>query len=100
MKKSFNRIGGVMVSVVASSVVDRGFEPQSGQTKGYKIDICYGKHTALGRHVYPLTVVSVSWHYKNPTQRVGLVQSGLHHHLIRKLTCSRHDIAEKLLSWR
>ena len=28
-----NPIGGVMVSVFASSDVDRGFEPQSGQTK-------------------------------------------------------------------
>ena len=28
-----NRIGGVMVSVLASSAVDRGFEPRSGQTK-------------------------------------------------------------------
>ena len=26
------RIGGVMVSVLASSEVDRGFEPRSGQT--------------------------------------------------------------------
>jgi hypothetical protein len=34
------------------------------------------------RHVYPRTVVSVSKHYENPTQRVGLVQSGLHHLLI------------------
>ena len=25
--------GGVMVSVLASSAVDRGFEPRSGQTK-------------------------------------------------------------------
>jgi len=25
-------------------------------------------------------LVSVSWHYKNPTKRIGLVQSG--HHLI------------------
>ena len=30
----------VMVSVLASSAVDRGFEPQSGQTKDYKIGIC------------------------------------------------------------
>ena len=30
-------IGGAMVSMLASSVVDRGFEPQSGQTKDYKI---------------------------------------------------------------
>ena len=29
----FNRIGGVMVSVLAWSVVDRGFEPRSGQKK-------------------------------------------------------------------
>ena len=28
-----NRIGGVMVSVLASSAVTRGFEPRSGQTK-------------------------------------------------------------------
>ena len=38
----------------------------------------------LGRHVYLLTVVSVSYmyHYKNPTKHVGLVQSGPHHHFI------------------
>ena len=35
-----NRIDGVLVSVLASSVVDRGFEPQSGQTKDYKMGIC------------------------------------------------------------
>ena len=28
-----NRIGGAMVSVPTSSVIDRGFKPQSGQTK-------------------------------------------------------------------
>ena len=35
-----NRIGGVMVSVLASRAVDRGFESRSGQTKDYAIDIC------------------------------------------------------------
>jgi hypothetical protein len=35
-----NRIGGVMVSELVSNVVDRGFEPQSGQIKDYKIGIC------------------------------------------------------------
>ena len=35
-----NRIGGIMVSVLTSSVVDHGFEPRSGQTKYYKIGIC------------------------------------------------------------
>jgi hypothetical protein len=44
-----NRIGGVMVSVLASSVVDRGFEHRSGQTKDYKIGIyCFSaKHAAF-----------------------------------------------------
>ena len=35
-----NRIGDVMVSVLAPSVVDRGFEPRSRQTKDYEIGIC------------------------------------------------------------
>ena len=34
---SFNRIGGAMVSVLASSAVDRGFEPRSGRIKDYKM---------------------------------------------------------------
>jgi hypothetical protein len=40
-----------MVSVLVSSVVDRGFEPRSGQTKDYEIGICCfsAKHTALRR---------------------------------------------------
>jgi hypothetical protein len=44
-------IGGVMVSVLTLSAVDRGFEPWSGQTKDYKIGICCypAKHAALRR---------------------------------------------------
>ena len=40
-----------MVSVFASSAVDRGFDPRSGQTKDYKIGICFSstKHTVLRR---------------------------------------------------
>jgi len=34
---SMNHIGVVMISVLASSAVDRGFEPRFGQTKDYKI---------------------------------------------------------------
>ena len=69
-----------MVSMLASSAVDRLVEPRSGQTKDYEIGIyCFSaKHAALrrkskdrlarnqdnmskwGRHVYPRTVVSVS----------------------------------------
>ena len=38
-----------MVSVLASSAVDRGFVLRSGQTKDYKIGICCfsAKHAAL-----------------------------------------------------
>ena len=47
--KIYNRIGGVMVSVLSSSAVYRGFVSRSGQTKDNTIGICYfsGKHTAL-----------------------------------------------------
>jgi hypothetical protein len=60
-----NHIGGVMIIVLASSVVDRGFEPRSdqssvvdggfeprsGQTKDYIIGICCfsAKHAELRR---------------------------------------------------
>jgi hypothetical protein len=80
MHKRANDIGGVMVSMVASSVVDRVFEPQSGKTEEKKIGICCfsAKHAALRskskywlaqnqnnvsrveRYVYQRTVVSVS----------------------------------------
>ena len=38
-----------MVSVLASSVVDRGFEPRSGQIKDYTIGLCCfsAKYAAL-----------------------------------------------------
>jgi hypothetical protein len=62
-----------MVSVLASSAVDCGFEPWSGQTKDYKIGICYFsvKPTALRSksadrlarnrdNIYPWTAVSES----------------------------------------
>ena len=71
-----NGIGDVIVIVLASSAVDRGFEPGSGQTKVNKIGIFSfsAKHAALRRknrdwitrnqdnvcrHVYPRIVVSV-----------------------------------------
>jgi hypothetical protein len=45
-----------MVIVLASSVVDREFEPRSGQTKDDKIDICFfsAKHAALRRIMCPI----------------------------------------------
>ena len=97
-----NRMDGVTVSVLASSAVDRWFQSRSGQTKDYEIGICYfsakqadqsskskdwlvlnqDNVSEWGDIIYPQTVVSVSQHYKNPTRRVDLVQSGPHHHLI------------------
>jgi hypothetical protein len=43
------RIGGVMISVLASSSVDRRFESRLGQTIDYKIGICCfsANHTVL-----------------------------------------------------
>ena len=40
-----------MVNMLASSVVDHGFQPRSGQTKDYEIGIyCFSaKHAALRR---------------------------------------------------
>jgi hypothetical protein len=45
------RIGGVMDSQFASSVVDREFETRLGQAKDYKLGICCfsAKHAALRR---------------------------------------------------
>ena len=51
VNKLTNHIGGVLFSMLASSAVDRGFEPRSGQTKDYKIGICCfsAKHAELRR---------------------------------------------------
>jgi hypothetical protein len=48
---TINCIGGVIVSVVASSVGDRDFESRSDQTKHYKIGTCCfsSKHASLKR---------------------------------------------------
>ena len=39
LQKLSNRVGGVMVSVLPTSTVDRGFEHRSGQIKYYNIGI-------------------------------------------------------------
>ena len=46
-----NHIGVVMISVLASSPLDHGFESRSGQTKDSKIGICcfYAKHATFRR---------------------------------------------------
>jgi hypothetical protein len=46
------------------------------------------------QHVYSRTIISVSYHYKEQTQRVGLVQIGYHHNFIEcSLFC--HDKSVK-----
>ena len=73
-----NYTGGVMLSMLTSSAVNRGFVPWSGQTKDYKIGICciFFMHIAVRNEskdwtagnqndmseqlVYLWTVVSVS----------------------------------------
>ena len=56
-----NLIGSLIGSMLASSAVDRGFEPWSGQTKDYEIDIyCFSaKHSAFKR-------MSKDWLAGNP----------------------------------
>ena len=46
---ALDRLGGVMVSVLASGAEGRGFDPRPGQTKDIKIGICCfsAKHAAL-----------------------------------------------------
>jgi hypothetical protein len=53
-------ISAVMVSILASIAIDRGFEPRSGQTKDYKIGICCfsAKHAALRRKSKDLLVLN------------------------------------------
>ena len=43
----------IMVSVLASSAIDHRFKPWLGQTKDYKIGICFffAKHAALRRKI-------------------------------------------------
>jgi hypothetical protein len=61
----------VLVSCGTKEKEQRLIDPESGWVR-------------VGRHVYSRTVVSVSYHYKNPTKCAGLVQSGPHHHFIDK----------------
>ena len=76
-----------MVSVFEASVVDRAFGPRFRQTKEKKGCCCFSaKHVTNGirlmlcleRHVSLWTIVAVNYHYTNPTESVGLVESGYH----------------------
>ena len=110
-----------MLRVFASSVVDHGFEPWSGQTNDYKIGICCfsAKYAALRRQnkdwsAQNQNASNVSeW---NDMSTHGLLFQSVNTIKIKlsvlaqnkadliivslKFKCSRHDIAEKLLNWR
>jgi hypothetical protein len=49
MKIGANRMGGVMVSMLASIMMDHEFKPPLDQTKDYKFGICFlsAKHADL-----------------------------------------------------
>ena len=106
------RIGGVMISVLASSrwsAVDCVLESRSGEAKYYKICICclFAKYVALrSKSIYWLARNVSEWSdmstcgllfqwaitiKKNPTKSDTINSS--------TLTCSCQDIAAKLLIW-
>jgi hypothetical protein len=92
----------VIAIVLASSVVDRGFEPRLNQAKDYEIGICCfsAKHAALkskGKDLLARTQDNMSEcsdmairgllfqcasTIKHTTKRIGLGQSGPHHHFM------------------
>jgi hypothetical protein len=85
--------------VLASRAVDQEYESRSGQNKDYTIGIyCFpAKHTALRKKSKDslARIMCLSWAtylsvdscfnalaLKHLAKRVGLVQSGTHHHFI------------------
>jgi len=83
-------MGSIIASVLDSSVVDRGFEQRSSQTKDYNTGTCcfFVKHTTLRSTTgmcpsQPADVVSVSYDYNSQPQRIGIVLIRHHHHLIK-----------------
>jgi hypothetical protein len=109
------RVGSVTVIVLPTSAVYSEFEPRSGQTKDYKIVFVayllstqpWGERATtgwLGIRIMCLSRVTCLSAdccfgelalYKNPTKRVGLVQSGPQHHLIENqyLLLLYHNVA-------
>ena len=112
-----NRIGGVMVSMLTSSAVDREFERRSGQTKDFKIGICCfsAKHAALRRknkdwlarnknnvsERSDMSIIGLLFQWASTIQfNTTCWSKRTSSSSYWKWTCSRHDIAENLLNWR
>ena len=64
-----------MVSMLASSAVDRAFESQQCQTKDFQIGICYfsAKHDALRRKSKDW----LAWNQNNVSERSDMSTHGL-----------------------
>ena len=123
LAQDYDNINYVMVSVLASNAVDRGFEPWWGQTKDYKIRICCfsAKHAALRRKSKykdwwlgirimcqsGATCLSADccfselalWISNYICKLVGLVLRGPHHHLIENWLVLAVILPKHLLCW-
>ena len=104
-------ISGVMASIFSLSVVDRGFDSRSGQTKDwnwYLLLPIYAKHAALRskskdclaqnqNNVYEWNGMST---HKLVCQQVSIIKIQLSMLIIStNVTCPHHDMAEKLFIW-
>ena len=111
--------GVIMISMLALRAVDRGFEPRSGQSKDYEIGICCfsAKHAGLRRKSKDwlalnqdnvsmwgdMSIRGLLFQWASTIKKINEAcwsstkQTSSSSHW--KLTCSRHDIAEKLLRW-
>ena len=76
--KFFNSIGGVVLSVLISSVVDGGFESVSGQTNNYKIGIC-----CLSARLVALRSKSKDWLAQNQNNVSGWSDMSIHRSLFQ-----------------
>ena len=93
-----------MVSLLVSTAVDRGFVPRSEQTKDYKISMCCFWLARNQDNVSEWVDMSIrglffQWASTinipiNKRGGLSIVQSSSHW----KLTCSRHDIAERKIA--
>ena len=82
--------------MLSLSVVDCGFDTLSGQTNDYKIGICCfsTKHIALESKNKDW----LAWNQDNVLELGNMLTCKHHHYLYQNLTCTLHDMAEKLLT--
>jgi hypothetical protein len=82
-----SRTASVIVSMLASSAVDCGFEHRLGQTKDDGICFCSfclnTQHWRVQANIHLLWICTINMYYKYSTIRVGLVVvQSWHHHII------------------